>query len=66
VISSIEREGKFAPLLNKVQLHEDLFGGGEITLSITTLDTKRIKKLITESSSSILYFDWRNGVNENS
>jgi len=40
VIWSIEADGKFAPLLNKVQLHEDFFGGGEKTLSLITLDTK--------------------------
>lgn len=34
------KEGKYAPLLNKVQLHEDVFCGGEIILSIITLDTK--------------------------
>ena len=41
VVSSIEREGKFATLLNKVQLHEGVFSGGEIALSITTLDNKK-------------------------
>jgi len=33
-------EGKFAPLLNKVQLHDSVFGGGDMALSIITLDTK--------------------------
>jgi hypothetical protein len=40
VVSSIEREGKFAPFLNKVQLHEGVFGGGELALSNITLDTE--------------------------
>jgi hypothetical protein len=42
VISSIEREGKFAPLRNKVQLYDVVFGGGEIALSIITPGTKWI------------------------
>jgi len=43
VISSIEREGKFAPLLNKLQLHEGVFGGGDIALSIITPGIKKGK-----------------------
>jgi hypothetical protein len=35
-----ESEGKFAPLLNKVQFQEGVFGGGEIALSIINLNTK--------------------------
>jgi hypothetical protein len=46
VIPTIEREGQFAPLLNKAQLHEDMFGGREIALSIFALDTKWMKTLI--------------------
>ena len=47
MISSTEREGKFATLLNKVQLYEGVFDGGDIdididiALSITTLETKK-------------------------
>jgi hypothetical protein len=40
MISSTERQGKFDPLLNKVQFHEGVFGGGEIAQSIMTLYTK--------------------------